>query len=491
MTSRRDKIKGALADRKLRFWLCKKSLFLFGLYYFGNYFFRPAAPFHRVMAKDAEFSACKYLVWIMFRGSAKTVWARIKVLHLICYGLKRNIAWISHDLKKSAKQVMAIANELKANKKIVRDFGHLFFENPFEKKLKSKLKTFSEFITSNDVYVKAMSTQVSTRGDVIAEFRPDFYVVDDIENMRTARSIQTTQGNIEFLGELLGGLNVDCELMILANRIARNGVVSWIERHFEDNVRAIIHEVKLLREDGSITWPQKFVQTAKEAARINLKIADKKRHVSSVDELKADLGSIGFEREMQNNPSSAAGSPVLFEWIKRAPLPDIATLDLKGAVDPAISEKQTADFFSLCVCGGHRETGKIYVMRSYKTRCGITEQVNLIVNFHGLFPKAKWRIETVAYQKALLQLLSDQKKNGVYIAVEEFKPDIDKLRRLLAIVPFIERGDVVFCEGREIDELIASLCAFPFADHDDDVDSMISLIESFVHTKKSPSLLVK
>lgn len=479
-----------MKDDRLRKAICRRSIFLFGVYYFTHYFFRPSAPFHKVMAEDLQFKEHKFLLWIMFRESAKTIWARIKVLHTICFAYKKNIGWISHDLRKSTKQVMAVANELKQNKKLIRDFGHLFFEDAHDKKAKSKFKTFGEFMTSNDIYIKALSTQVSTRGDIVDQFRPDFYVVDDIENLKTARSVQVTQGILEFIDEFIGGISVDCEVLILANRVANNGVVTWIENHLSENPRAVIHEVKIYRKDGSITWPEKFVETDKEATKINAVITNKKRHVVSLESKKRDLGSIGFAREMLNQPTDSAGSPVRLEWIKRGTYPPAETTDEAFAVDPAISEKQTADFFAVAGGGRHKESGKIYVKNSYKTRCGITEQVNLIVNFHKQNTRAVWRIETVAYQKALSQLIADQKKNGNYIPVEEFKPDTDKLRRLQAIVPFIERGDIIFCDGREIDDLVASLCAFPFAEHDDDVDAFVSLVEHFIQSRKTPSLLV-
>jgi len=493
-TFKKEKIKEMLSVRRLRYFLCRDSLYIFGIYYFTHYFFMKSAPFHKVMAEDAEFKGShKFLYWIMFGESAKTTWAKIKIIHLICYAShfnKRNIGWVAHDLKKSTKQVMSLTRELKGNKKIIQDFGHLFWEDPQALKKKSKSKTFSEFSTANDVNVRAISTNVSQRGDVQDQFRPDFYVIDDIENLKTARSIIQTRGVIEFLEELLRGIAVDCQIIVLANRIAKNGSVAWLEKRLDENPKAIIHEVKIYDKDGKITWPSKYVETSKEAEKINAKIKNPKRHVVSLEQKKHDLGSAGFKREMMNEPVDNAGSPVRFEWIRREPMPADGTLEMGVACDPAISEKTTADYFSLCAGGRHRETGKIYVLKSYKTRCNITEQVNLCVNWHRLFPDAWFRIETVAYQKALAQLLSNKSREDIYIPITEFKPNTDKLMRVMAIVPFIERGDIVFVEGYDIDELIASLIAFPFAEHDDDVDAFVSMIEGFIQRKKTPSLFV-
>lgn len=489
MQTYKEKIKEALSNKLDRIYLCENSIFLFGLYYFGHYFFRPSASFHKEMAKDLEFKGHNFLMWIMFREAVKTVWVRIKFVHAICYKKKRNMLWISQDLKRASKNVMAISGELKGNPKIIEDFGQLFWEDKSEINKKSKSKTFSAFTSTNGVTVKGLSTQTSTRGDIEDEFRPDLIAIDDIENLKTVRSITITKGVIDFLEELFGGLSVDCDVVIPCNRLARNGSVAWLEKHLETNPKAIIHEVPLIK-DGKIAWPEKYVETEKEAQKLNAKIPNSKEHYVSIEMLKYRLGTVAFEREMLLKPLDNAGSPVRLEWIKREKVPALDTMDLVIPIDPAISQKQTADYFAIAVLGRHRETGKIYVMHSYKTRCSIVEQLNLIKNYNELYSNATFRIETVAYQEALAQLVEAEIRNGIYISVETFKPSGDKVLRMQGVSPFIERGDVVFSDSSGLDELIVNTAAFPFTDdgHDDDVDTLISGVEHFVKNVAMPSL---
>lgn len=491
-TYNKEKVKAAMRIKRLRILLCEKSLFFFGMYYFSRYFLCPSATFHKEMAEDLEFKGFKFLYWIMFGESAKTTWAKIKVVHIICYKKKRFIGWVGHDLKKSKKHIMSIATELKGNKKIIADFGHMFWEDPVALKKKSRPKTFSEFTTANNITIRAISTNITTRGDVDDEARPDFYVIDDIENLKTARSTVITNNIIDFIKELLRGTSVDCDILILANRIAKNGVVTWLEKHLDSNPKALIHEVRIYDKDKNITWPGKFVETMKEADEINAGIMNPKSHVKSLEEIRNDLGTNGFKREMLLEPTDFALSPFRLEWMRRSVCPDLETMDIVIAVDPAIGEKESNDFFAVCVAGRHRETGIIYVFRLYKTKCDITKQVPLMVNFHVSYPNAKQRIETIAFQKALAQLIEAEKKNGHYIIVEEYKPIDDKILRAHAIAPFVERGDVVFCTGKEIDSLVKNMSDFPVTDdgHDDDVDACMSAIEHFVIRKKIPGLAV-
>jgi len=492
MKTSKKHFKSAIHNKKLRYWICKKSIYMFAIYYFKHYFFAPSAEFHKEMAEDLLFKGHRFLMWIMFRESAKTVWAKIKVTHAICYGYKKNIAWVAYDAKKADKQIMSIASELKGNARIIRDFGQLYFESDDTKHKKSKMKRLGDFETTNGVSVRATSIMIPTRGDIADQYRPDFYVIDDIENMKTARSLAITKTVIENIGELIGGMAVDCDTLFLGNKIALNGSVSKIEKKLDSNPMAIIHEVAILDKKGNITWPSRFVKTDKEAEKLNRKILNARRKYRSLQQMKKDQGTNEFNREMMLKPMDSAGSPIKMEWVKFEPLPTMDRMDKRVAVDPAISQKQTADYFAMAAGGRHYETGKIHVFRSHKTRCRVNEQVNLVTNWHRGMPDATFIIETVAYQQALYQLLEDKRKENIYINVKNFKPNGDKIFRMNAIAPYIERGDVVFQDTPEVRNLVERICQFPFMDdgHDDDVDAFISLIEDFVITAAEPSLAI-
>ena len=443
------------------------------------------------MAKDLSFKDHKFLMWVMFRESAKTVWAKIKVTHAICYGYKKNITWVSYDAKKADKQIMSVASELKGNARIIRDFGQLYYEDAETKNQKSKIKRLGDFITTNGVSVKATSIMIPTRGDIQDEHRPDMYVIDDIENMKTARSIAITKTVIENLEELFGGVAVDCDVLILGNRIARNGSVSKIEKKLEANPKAVIHEVSIYDKNGKITWPARFVEKEEQAIKLNALIKNPKQHYRSLAQMRVDQGTGAFNREMRLITMDSAGAPIKMEWIKFEPMPDLSTMKQTVGVDPAISLKQTADYFAMCAGARHSE-GKIYIHKILKTRCRVSQQVNLILNWHRMFKEAIFKIETVAYQQALSQLIQDQIKNGIYIPVKDYKPTSDKITRMNAIAPFLERGDVVFKDTPEIRELVDRICQFPFMDdgHDDDVDAFMSVVEDFVLTAKEPRLAI-
>lgn len=480
-----------LADQRLRIEACRQSKFLFGIYYLSHYVTHQSPQFHKDMASDLDFNGFDFLLWIMFREGAKTTWAKIAALHAICYKTKRNIGWAGFDLAKAKRQIRSIANELQGNKKIIRDFGQLFFEDLKEMD-KSKPKMIGEFMTENGVACKALSTKVSTRGDIVDQFRPDFYILDDIENYKTARSTALTRQIQDFIDELVSGKPVNCDILVLANRISKNGTIAWLEKKMEGNPRARKREVAV-EEGGVIVWPGKYVATNAEAQVVNAAIADRQCHYISLEQRRRDLGTPLYNQEFLLKPQDIYNGIFKVEWFRRVPMPSLENMDFVIHADPAISEKATADYFAIAVLGRERTTKKMYLLQSLKTRCNVMEQMNLITNTWRVYPGAMVSIESVAYQLALAQIISNPNLGGIYIpktSVKTVTPTKDKVLRAQAVLPYIERGDVLFTTGTGVDELVADMVDFPFGDHDDTTDAAIGAIEYFTTPQLEPGLSV-
>ena len=148
--------KEALKVKEDRIYICGKSFKLFFFYYFRNYIKLKSAPFHYDMIQDLE--DFKFLLWIMFRESAKTSLARAFCTWEIVYQKKFNIHWIGHELKKAYKNARAVANELQSNPFIIEDFGQLYYEDKREDNRKSKPKKIEQFVATNGCSFSASST---------------------------------------------------------------------------------------------------------------------------------------------------------------------------------------------------------------------------------------------------------------------------------------------------------------------------------------------
>ncbi len=186
-----------LKDKDKRIYACEKSLMLFSIYYFTEYHKYKMPDFHKDWYN--AFLNKQILSLITFRESAKTSLAKIKLIHDIVYKKKKLILWVSFDKSKAKSNLFDIAVQLQTNKKLIGDFGQLFFDTGSEEK--STKKSIDEFITENDIKVKAFSTGQTTRGEVYKENRPDLICQPKGNNVITDKGYKD-------VSEIMAGDNV-------------------------------------------------------------------------------------------------------------------------------------------------------------------------------------------------------------------------------------------------------------------------------------------
>lgn len=298
------------AKRDERVYACEQSFGLFAMYYFAEFFTYRIPEFQWQMYReldDLTRGQFNYLLWIMFRESAKTTITKIYAVYCIAYRKKRFINWDSYDKGNAEGSLFDIASWLQQNKRLMADFGQLFYEE--RKSRDPSMKRIGEFITTNRVKVKAYSTQESTRGRIYDRFRPDLYVIDDFETSKTTESAPVTTKIIKHMDELKAGIAVGGQVVFLGNLISEVGSVAQLMEEAKHNASWRMHFVPV-EDAGTIAWPDKYVATDEEAAKINV---DRPRDemVVSLESKRRDLNGGGrkvYEAEMLNNPE-AAGEP--------------------------------------------------------------------------------------------------------------------------------------------------------------------------------------
>ena len=299
--------------RNERIYLCEQEFALFAMYYFAEHFTYAIPGFQWLMYKFLnEFTQGKFrfLLWIMFRESAKTTIAKVYVVYCIAYRKKRFINWDAYDSSNSEAALFDISTWLQTNRRLIADFGQLFYEDPKMSARYSRMKRVGEFITTNRVKVKAYTTQEGTRGRIFDRFRPDLYIVEDFETSKTVESAPVTAKIIRHIDELKAGLSVDGQVIFLGNYISEVGSVAQMLAEAAANPAAWRVQMVAVEENGEIAWEDKYVRTNDEAAAINKK-RERKNWVVSLEQLKKDLNASGrkvYEAEMLNNPE-AAGEP--------------------------------------------------------------------------------------------------------------------------------------------------------------------------------------
>lgn len=140
-------------------------------------------------------------------------------------------------------------------------------------------------------------------------------------------------------------------------------------------------------------------------------------------------------------------------------------------VDPAISQKQTADYSVIMQMGIDKDKNR-YVEKYIRDRLTPNQLIDKIFQMADECQLLrKVGVEAVAYQKMLLYTIKDeQRRRGKYLNLVELKADTDKIRRARMVQPAWENGDI-YLKRDQID-LIRELTEFPFSEHDDTVDAL-------------------
>jgi hypothetical protein len=297
-------IKGTPDERK---YICSESKLYFFLYYFSEYFTYQLAPFHYEMVNDLEEldqGLFHYLMWCMFRESAKTSIAKMDVVHKIAYEKKHYINWDSFDKSNAESALFDITQILQTNDKFISDFGQLFYEPKATELKKSTVKRLNNFVTANDIRVEAFSTQQSTRGRIYKQYRPDHYIIDDFETINTKDSLLKMGQVKKHIGELQAGLATNATVLFLCNLITEAGVVNWLMETHAENPNFKIRNLPV-EDNGIIAWPGKYVFTDEEANQINKTIVDPNEHKISLESKERDLTTPVYQMDMMNNPAAA------------------------------------------------------------------------------------------------------------------------------------------------------------------------------------------
>ncbi|MCK5602253.1 hypothetical protein KAR91_10300, partial [Candidatus Pacearchaeota archaeon] len=258
----------------------------------------------------------RYLLETMFKESAKTSWARIAIMWRVMFQKNWFMLYVCQDHKKAKSHLYDIALELQTNKRLLQDFGQVFYEQSLEDTgiKKSHKKSIDEFITTTGIKLKAFSTGMSTRGELHMNHRPDYYTLDDFENEKTKVSEARTKEVKAFIDELLTGISASAKVVFLGNKISKRGSVAFLEKKALDNPDFKALNVPLIVND-EIMWKSRFVWTDARARMLNKDQPDEK-HVFSIEERKRTVGTRRFNQEYLNIPIPEEEALIKQEWVE-------------------------------------------------------------------------------------------------------------------------------------------------------------------------------
>lgn len=183
------------------------------------------------------------------------------------------------------------------------------------------------------------------------------------------------------------------------------------------------------REVGQALWPTRF-------------------DVSALTRIKKAVGTYDWNALYQQRPQDLMGGAFKANWFKWYTKNEVAfdgnewkfrgeRMKLFQGVDPAISEKTSADDFVIFTMG-ITETHKLIVFDIFDDHLDFPDQVKTIIRKYQEWIPERVGIETNAYQRALKQ----QVVRDALIPVKQLDHRGDKYTRIMSMSPYFENGQV-------------------------------------------------
>ena len=222
-------------------------------------------------------------------------------------------------------------------------------------------------------------------------------------------------------------------------------------------------------------------------------LKDRENEDGSIDEgletIKENLGSVIWQLQYMNDASilsdDAIIKPDYIQYYQNIQWKDnklyvnnmgslVLIKKIIMGVDPAISEKEKADFTAIVVVG-KGDDGNLYVLDFVNKHLTFNKQINEIKGLALKWQVNKTNIEQVGYQEALIQEL--KRESG--LRINPIKPTRDKVARLNLVSGFFESHKVHFL--KKMTPITNQLLTFTGngKDHDDLVDACVYSIWGF------------
>lgn len=185
------------ADKVVRIRTLEESYISWFEYYFPTYAQSQCAWFHEAFANDIISNNELYILLEIYRSGAKSVHADMGIpLYLMYTGRLKFMLLIGETEKKAQKLLSACQAQLQYNKRLINDYGSKYQQGDWSS---------GEFLTKDGERFMSLGFGQNPRGVREEEQRPDYIVVDDVDNKRHVNNDRLMREGVEWIFEDLMG----------------------------------------------------------------------------------------------------------------------------------------------------------------------------------------------------------------------------------------------------------------------------------------------
>lgn len=431
--------------------------------YFSHYVKYKTAQFHKELFELTEGNQ-KTIVIEAFRGSGKTTIMDTSYAIWSILGVQeKKFVLIIAKTESQARQYLAnIKMELESNRLLRLDLG------PFEEP-KDEWRAVSIVLPKYGARVTVASIDNSIRGIKHGAHRPDLIIADDLEDLDIVKTQESRDKMFNWLtGDIIPLGDKDTRLIVIGTKLHNDSIIMRLKKAIaEGRMDGVTRAYPFLDEDGEPLWRDKYPSEADVQAL--------KRSVPSAQ---------AWQREYLLNIIADDDQVIRPEWIRYYDsLPSEPCRFAAMGVDPAISEKETADYTSMVsgrIYGRKRKLRIYFLPNPVNERMDFPKTIERIKSVSRNLGNAHVWIENVGYQKSII----DHLKSENFPAKEYKTQGSDKRARLSLVSHHVQSGTVLFPrQGAE--KLIEQLVGFGTEKHDDLSDAFCILVSSVISQEAS------
>ena len=380
------------------------------------------APFHNEAARKIKRTPNLKAVFMWPRGHAKSTHMDVFMPLWLMFQPKRliNFMVVVGKSEDSATRLLGdIQAELEYNKRIIEDYGVQKSEGNW---------TEGEFKSTGGVQFLACGRGQSPRGLRDREARPDYIVIDDLDDDELVRNEKRVRDMTDWVKEaLFGALDVGRgRFIMVGNLIAKNSVLYNLSR----TKGVFLSKVQAVDKDGNPVWQEKWTKEEAQAYR-------------------DFVGYRAWEKEMMHNPIMT-GSIFRNEWIHYKKVLPLDKYDaLVCYTDPSF-KSTTANDYKACRLWGKKGT-ELHLIDCYVRQDTVGGMVRWLYNLYESLPEnvtVNFFIEANFLQDIILDEFTEEgNRRGYQLPImpdKRKKPE--KLQRIEAISALWERGFVFYNE---------------------------------------------
>lgn len=381
------------------------------------------APFHNEAARKVRSTPNLKAVFQWPRGHAKSTHFDIFMPLWLMFQPKRLISFmvIVGKSEDSAIRLLGdIQAELEHNQRIIADFGRQRGSASWQD---------GEFKAANGVKFLACGRGQSPRGLRDRESRPDYIVIDDLDDDELCRNEKRVHDLTDWVKEaLFGALDVGRgRFIMVGNLISKNSVLFNIAR----TPGVFVSVIKAVDRNGEPVWREKWT---KEEAR----------------EYRNFVGYRAWEKEMMHNPI-VDGTIFRAEWIRFKKMPKLSKYEMLVCyTDPSFKSTTSNDYKASRLWG--KIGNELHLIDCYVRQDTVSGMVRWLYNLYESLPEGvavRFFMEANFMQDIILDEFTTEGNTRGYqlplLPDKRKKPE--KIQRIEAISPLWERGFVFYNEA--------------------------------------------